>query len=103
MRTIEQNMVHAFNARKNWKSGNTEVRVSTEGGATTVVVLLHGNEIFEESHNLQGLFVRYFTLHGWDTPTTRSRLRALGLEVYRSKGVTMYKGDEIGKNGWYMV
>lgn len=68
-RKIEQQMIAAIRAGKPFKSGNTEV-VQPANGATEV--LLHGNPI-----------IRYvpcegwmWSLAGWNTATTRSRINA---------------------------
>lgn len=67
MRTIEENMVAAIRASKNWRSGNT---VFKDG-----CVYLHGNCI---ACGLVGDFSSVaFTFAGWKTATTASRLRAL--------------------------
>ena len=73
MRKVEQQTIPAFLAGTSAKSGNTE----TDGKT----LWLHGNAIAEwreVNNGEQGLFV---TLAGWDTPTTRSRLNALGCEA----------------------
>lgn len=69
MRVIEQNMVQAIkNQRKRWASGNTQVHQASDGWQ----VYLHGNLIAV-------LYPRglSFTLAGWNTVTTRSRVNAL--------------------------
>lgn len=82
-RKIEQQMIAAIRAGANWKSGNTEVRYNDTTG--DLDVLLHGNRIAEvyaaEGSVLPG--TRFgkagaqWTLAGWNTPTTRSRINAL--------------------------
>ena len=68
-RKIEDQMIAAIRAGKTFKSGNTEV-IPSANGATEVK--LHGNTI-----------IRYvptvgweWSLAGWNTPTTRSRINA---------------------------
>lgn len=94
MRQIEENMVNAINERHNYTEGNTKVRFHAEGYS----VSLHDNVIY---------FVRNgrhsFTLSGWNTPTTRSRLKALGVEVKQRNFAPLYKGKEINVNKWYNV
>ena len=103
MRQIEEKMVNAVNNYKNFSSSNTVVNVSKENGCTVIRVYLHNNCIFEKVQNLDGWFERYFTLAGWNTTTTRSRLRALGVDVYQRNYVPMYNGKEISKSKWYTV
>ena len=96
MRKIEQAMCAAVKARRNWSSGNTQVIVSLD--RVHVEVYLHGNIIYTESSG-----VKCFTLAGWNTPTTRSRLRALGVNVSTKNYVPMYKGAVINENKWYNI
>ena len=73
MRKIEENMLQAIAARKNWRSGNTAVEVETSGA---VSVWLHGNCIAV----IDGQSKKFKTA-GWATVTTASRLRALGANI----------------------
>lgn len=77
MRKIEKKMVDAFRAKRNFKESNTEVRVSGD----CVKVFLFGNLICEKSGNHV-----YFSTCGWNTPTTCSRLNALGCSCRIEKG-----------------
>lgn len=103
MRQIEERMVNAVNNYRNFSCSNTVVNVSKENGCTVIRVYLHNNCIFEKAQNLDGLFVRSFTLAGWNTNVTRSRLRALGVDVYQKNYTPMYNGKEISKSKWYTV
>lgn len=77
MRKIEQQMIDAIRQRKNWKKGNTEVRVV---GNAEVHVWLHGNLIaaltftFPFSGYPECIWI---SCAGWPTRTTCSRLRTL--------------------------
>jgi hypothetical protein len=73
MRTIEKKMNAAVNGRYGWRLSNTEVYIDNEGG---VHVYLHSNEIYKEVNGR-----KYINLCGWNTPTTRSRLRSLGVDL----------------------
>ncbi len=73
MRKIEQQMIAAVLAGRDWQSANTAVR--TEGG--NVLVTLHGNTIARCTTG-----VWEWTLAGWNTPTTRSRINALARAFY---------------------
>lgn len=80
MRKIEVNMINAILAGKNWRQDNT----SYENG----VVKLHGNAI---ARKVDGMW--QFTLAGWNTPTTRSRVSAILNNLTRSaNGVKTRKG-----------
>lgn len=69
MRKIEKEMLSAVNSGKNWKKANTEVRLFPDNSTR---VFLHGNQIAV----LWRGGVK-FSLSGWNTPTTRSRLNAV--------------------------
>lgn len=96
MRKVEEDMVTAVITYTSWRLRNTSVEVN--GG--TVIVSLHGNPIFKKDINTGSA---QFTLAGWDTNTTRSRLRALGVGVYRKDGLPHYKDTPIEDNVWYKV
>ena len=84
MRKIEQQMIAAIHSRKSWQSGNTTVAFRNE---SSMSVFLHGNHI-ADVWALGFISVNQDTLRRWSTPTTKSRLRALGADVRTSKGVT---------------
>ncbi len=89
MRHIEHLMVAAVDAITNhqsdrgWSLNNTIV---TNAG-DRAKVFLHGNHIADVL-NTGALEVNKETLARWSTPTTKSRLRALGANVSTRKGVT---------------
>ena len=89
-------MCAAVKARKNWKVGNTQVVRLDDG---SVLVFLHGNRIYEEYSDGYKLA----SLAGWNTLTTRSRLRALGVDVCQRKGEPCLNGQIISKYSWYEV
>ena len=95
MRQIEQTMLDAIRSRKNWKESNTRVQNDANG----VAVYLHGNLIFCRKNDGS----RFFTLAGWNTTTTRSRLRALGVDVRQKAGRAIYNGAEINNRNFYDV
>lgn len=84
MRKIEQQMLNAIHSRKGWSLDNTTVQ--TVGSISAIY--LHGNHIADYSHESDKLTVNTDTLRTWATPTTKSRLRALGANVSTRKGVT---------------
>ena len=85
MRKIEESMCEAVKNRKNLTSGNTRVEIFN--GELTVY--LHNNAIFRI---IDG--VKYWTFAGWPTQTTKSRLRALGVD-YKASSVSIYAWNQI--------
>lgn len=108
MRKIEQEMVAAFRAAntlftrglaRSWKNGNTEVRV----GSATIAVYLHGHAIFQAVYPEAPSIARYrleFSLAGWNTPTTRSRINAL-LDAYTYTGGRQRVYSQKGQPRWF--
>lgn len=94
MRKIEKEMQQALRNGRNFRRGNTAV-IFNESGAK---VYLHGNCIFSIR---QG--VKRFTLAGWNSVTTRSRLNALGVGVYQKNFTPIYNGVAINSREWYTV
>lgn len=74
MRDIDERTRIRVMAYKPMSCGNTNVSINNYLGAPKEAsVFLHGNFIY--SYNTDGEEV--FTLHGWNTQTTRRRLNAL--------------------------
>lgn len=95
MRKIEQQMLNAIhNKLDKWTNNNTAVFYisASESGnpfGSRSEIYLHGNLIAEYWHDEKApLAVNRQTLARWSTPTTKSRLRALGANVATRKGVT---------------
>lgn len=88
MRKIEQQMIEAVKAGGGWKSGNTAVRF---GARDCVEVVLHGSVIAQIDPS-GGIPMRW-TLAGWNTTTTRSRINALCRAFAHGKGVTVKRGQ----------
>lgn len=86
-RKIEDQMIAAIRAGKDWQSGNT--RVSQSVGACQV--FLHDNLIAECGHATNGT---RWTLAGWNTTTTRSRINALA-RAFNWRGVRTVKGQPV--------
>jgi len=99
MRKIEQKMVDAVKNKREFRLDNTTVFFisASESGnpnGSRSEIYLHGNLIAEYWHDaLTPLEVNTQTLARWSTPTTKSRLRALGANVATRKGVT-YLNDQ---------
>jgi hypothetical protein len=92
MRTIEKQMNQAIRERRNWRSGNTTVAACPGAGGCDV--FLHGNHIANVGPG-GTVIVNRATLRDWPTPTTKSRLRALGVNVTTKAGVTYVDGKEV--------
>lgn len=94
MRKIEQEMVAAIKAGKNWHKDNTRVIPAVMPEGLSLVIQLHGNDIAKRSTT----GVWSFSLAGWNTPTTRSRINAIIGSIRTSAdalvipGVCSYKG-----------
>ena len=105
MRKIEVRMVAAALTGDRMKYGNTEVVTRTrEDGQRVTSVYLHDNLIAQNGVTGWG-----FSLRGWNTPTTRSRVNALlkGLgvpgRVCTIKGRAHFNGKPIGHHDWVHV
>ena len=92
MRKIEQQMVSAILNRKSWQSDNTAVTIRNE---SSVSVFLHGNHIADIDCPTGFVLVNKDTLCRWSTPTTKSRLRALGVDVSTRKGITYLNNEPV--------
>ena len=94
MRKIEQQTIEAIKARKDWRCANMRVFYispaesgNPHGGRSEVY--LHGNHIADYWHDDNTVAVNTRTLSQWPSNTTLSRLRALGANVRRCKGVIL--------------
>jgi hypothetical protein len=94
MKKIENEMRFAVRIGRNFRSGNTVVTNDETG----VKVYLHGNCIWAKYNG-----TARFTLAGWNTPTTRSRLNALGVDVRQKNYEAVYNGQPISSCQWYTV
>ena len=91
MRTIESKMLAAIqNGKADWSLDNTRVMAIVGG----FEVQLHGNRIatVDEYGSVK---VDVSTLKRWPTNTTKSRLRALGVNLSTKAGVIMINGKSI--------
>ena len=90
MRKIEKSMlVAAFNNQR-WQSNNTATRPIDD---VNCAVYLHGHEIAIVNSHTGAVLVNKYTLSRWPTVTTKSRLRALGVNVY-TKNYIIYLDNE---------
>jgi len=96
MRSIENTMWKVIKAKTGRKFGNMEVLYQPSTNSSWIY--LHGNHIAKYLHgygDVEVVEVNVETLAMWPTPTTKSRLRALGVDVTTKKGVTYLKGVEV--------
>jgi hypothetical protein len=89
MRVIEKQMLNAINQGVNWSKDNTRVEVA----GSLVHVYLHNHHIATVIRGSDMVEVNRDTLSYWPTNTTKSRLRALGVNVY-TKNHTLYLDDK---------
>lgn len=93
MRKIEQQMLEAIHARRNWKCGNTEVAATVFTHAKKpidrVTIYLHGHPIAVVTPDTVTV-----SDCGRQTPTTKSRLNAL---LRNLCGAGVYQKDK----KWY--
>ena len=94
MRKIEKEMLAAVRERRNWSSGNTAVQIA----GNIVRVFLFGNNIYSDNMGCKS-----FSMAGWTSPTTISRLRALGVNVHIKNRTPMYDGSPIDSAEWYDI
>ena len=92
MRKIELQMKDAIHRHVRWSLDNTLVSPLDD---ITLAVYLHGNEIALINQRSGLVMVNENTLKRYPTPTTKSRLRALGVDVATRKGVTYLYGRAI--------
>jgi len=85
MRKIEQEMLNAVTSQKRWSMANTIVSPIDD---TNVAVYLHGHEIAIVNTYNGFTMTNVDTLRRYPTNTTKSRLRALGVNVATRKGIT---------------
>lgn len=96
MRKIEKEMNYAVAQGRNWSSANTMVRVEPETRERNVY--LHGHHIATVEVHKAGwgwsghVTPNLKTLSNWPTNTTKSRLRALGVDVYTRNHTTYVDG-----------
>lgn len=94
MRTIEKNMLNALREKKTWRNSNTAVVFNEDKSECRVY--LHGNCIFAVCEG-----VARFTLAGWNSKTTRSRLNALGVGIYCKNFAPYRNGVRLFVRDWY--
>ena len=91
MRKIESMMLQAIQYRYNFRKENTSVLITP----THAAVYLHNNHIADVMYDSGEVAVNKEMLSRWSTPTTKSRLRALGANVTTRKGVTYLNNEAV--------
>jgi len=85
MRKIEKQMIEAIREKRNWESSNTKVVHVRSNGINYADIYLHDNHIATVTPDTWDVapFARpnRDTFRKWPTVTTRSRLRALGVNA----------------------
>lgn len=93
MRKVEKQMVDAIKQRKPMFGRNTMVAIAGDGESAQVY--LHGNHIADYFYRTGVTEVNKYTLSRWPSTTTKSRLRALGANVYTRNHVTYLDGHAV--------
>lgn len=94
MRKIEQLIWAAIKAKKSITLGNSRVDYLPEldtpmhSRIEYAKIYLHGHHIASYTYSMNRVDYNPVTLASWPTRTTKSRLRALGVNVYTKKGKT---------------
>lgn len=97
MRKIEERMVHAVITGKSWAESNTQVACDDNGYYS---VYLWGNCI---ARGRKGYSPSAINLCGWNTKTTHSRIRALGVMVSNRNWIPYIGDRKIATSGWVEV
>lgn len=92
MRKIEQQMIAAIHNHVRWSLDNTIVSPLDD---ITIAVYLHGHEIALINQRNGFVMTNVDTLRRYPTNTTKSRLRALGVDVCTRKGVTYLNNEPV--------
>lgn len=100
MKAIEQEMLRAiFNNKEHWSKDNTSIeREDLPDEVSHYHVYLHGNHIATVAHKHMrtlSVIADENTLQDYPTVTTKSRLRALGVNVYTKAYTTYLDGEPI--------
>lgn len=97
MRKIEKEMLEAIKGKVDWCKANTGVFMENAGSpyGPRAEIYLHGQNIANYWYKSGELDVCERTLARYPTVTTKSRLRALGVNVYTKAGVTYLNGTPV--------
>ena len=93
MRKIEKLMIQAIHTKQSKSLGNTTVTYECElNEPMQSKIYLYGHHIATYTHDNDTITANPMTLARYPTSTTKSRLRALGVNVY-TKNFTTYLND----------
>jgi hypothetical protein len=95
MRKIEEQMLEAIYNKALWSKDNTEVLYVAHLNQS--YIYLHGHPIALYDYKEARVIPDLDTLEEWPTVTTKSRLRALGVNVATRKGVTYVDNKEVAQ------
>lgn len=99
MRKIEQQMIEAIRAKRDWKSGNTKVVHERANGINYADIYLHDNLIAVATPDTWDSYAcaqpNRAMFRAYPTRTTRSRLRALGVNASIKNGAANIDGMEV--------
>ena len=99
MRKIEKEMLRAIACNEAWSKDNTRVEPTFADGLLACRVFLHGNHIADtlqvSANGIVQVFPNRETLAQWPTVTTKSRLRALGVNLTQKAGVISIDGEAV--------
>tara|TARA_R110000868_G_scaffold265181_3_gene523971 strand:- start:340 stop:621 length:282 start_codon:yes stop_codon:yes gene_type:complete len=93
VRVIERNMLDAIETKVNWVGDNTEVVYHPNADYSKVY--LYDNLIAWVLHGEGVTIVSRETLAKHPTRTTKSRLRAMGVDVMTNMGTTYLNGEAV--------
>lgn len=101
MRKIEKQLRSAFFNDKEFKDNNSEIR---SDGINTCLYLFNNMIAYKPTGPLHDIYTITFTLAGWNTLTTRSRLHNVTqLPIYNEKGIAHVNGSPIENKSWYRL
>jgi len=102
MRKIEQQMIEAIKENRDWKHGKNaqgypamEVSHFRNNGINYAEVFLHANHIATVHKDTGEVIPNKYTFRNWPTVTTRSRLRALGVDASIKNFAACINGEYI--------
>jgi hypothetical protein len=101
MRKIEQQMLVAIKNKKTWRGDNTEV-VYLDELDESLHARMEMAKVYLYNHHIGTYVYKYKVFHAnpdtlakWPTPTTKSRLRALGVDVHTKNHTTYLNGKAV--------
>jgi hypothetical protein len=99
MRKITEEAIEAFNLNKNFKRGNTEVKVEWRQHTQFTTLLLHGNPIAESCDKQLAI-----NNCGYETNTTKERLNGLqGVSINQKNYEWFLNGEPMEANTWIKI